>query len=41
VDKLQEGTKVNATVPGEQPAGGSKKGGSGKQSAGKGGGKKQ
>lgn len=40
VDKLQEGTKVNATVPGEQPAG---RGGAGagKGSGKKGGGKKQ
>jgi multidrug efflux system membrane fusion protein len=45
VDKLQEGTKVNATVPGEQPAGQaggtSKKGGAGAKGAKKGGGKKQ
>jgi len=40
VDKLQEGTKVNATVPGEQPAG---RGGAGGNKGGgkKGGGKKQ
>jgi multidrug efflux system membrane fusion protein len=44
VDKLQEGTKVNASIPGEQPAGGAAKGGKGAKGGGaakKGGGKKQ
>jgi multidrug efflux system membrane fusion protein len=44
VDKLQEGLKVNATVPGEQPAGGgggSKKGAAKKGAAKNAGGKKQ
>ncbi len=45
VDKLQEGVKVNATVPGEQPGGGggSRKGGNGTKKTGgkKSGGKKQ
>jgi multidrug efflux system membrane fusion protein len=38
VDKLQEGTKVNASIPGEKPAGGAAKGGA---AAKKGGGKKK
>lgn len=41
VDKLQEGTKVSASIPGEHPGGGPAKGGKGGGAAKKGGGKKK
>jgi multidrug efflux system membrane fusion protein len=41
VDKLQEGAKVNVTIPGEQPAGRGGAGAAGKKGGGRSGGKKQ